>query len=258
MNRFKEFYSEYEDNHADKFDNYLDIYDDHFKRFKSKKNLVLMEIGVFKGDSLKMWKYYFGEKVTIYGVDINPECKKYEDENIHIIIGSQSDQKFLNKLKELVPKIDILIDDGGHTMRQQIKTFKILFDHISEEGVYLCEDLHTSYWLSYGGGHKRTGTFIEFSKNFIDKINARYSQQRSLKVDAFTRSVKSLHYYDSVLVIEKGHNISPKRIVDVVSNLGSSPKIIKRNFLTRLLSVLLRMFNRILCFFHLPSFYYGR
>jgi hypothetical protein len=68
-----------------------------------------------------------------------------------------------------------LIDDGGHTMKQQINTFEEFFTSIAENGVYLCEDVHTSYWSKYGGGYKKSGTFIEYSKNFIDYINAWHS-----------------------------------------------------------------------------------
>ena len=75
--------------------------------------------------------------------------------------------------------------------------------YVKENGIYLCEDLHTSYWLGYGGGHKRRGTFIEFSKNFIDYLNANHSEQRSLRTNTFTNSVNSIHYYDSIIVIEK-------------------------------------------------------
>ena len=79
-----------------------------------------------------------------------------------------------------------------------------LFSYIDKNGVYLCEDLLTSYWPEYGGGYKKRGTFIEYSKNFIDYINAWHSVQTSrLGVTEFTRSVDSLHYYDNVLVIEK-------------------------------------------------------
>jgi len=124
-----------------------------------------------------MWKDYFGDKARIFGVDINPECKKFEEKNIEIFIGSQSDRKFLKKVKENIPKIDILIDDGGHTMLQQIVTFEEIFQHIDANGVYLCEDIHTSYWLNFGGGHKRNKTFIEYSKNFIDLINAHHSEE---------------------------------------------------------------------------------
>ena len=89
-------------------------------------------------------------------------------------------------------------------MSQQICTFEELFPHIHEHGVYLCEDLSTSYVAEHGGGYKRRGTFIEYSKNFIDYINAWHSVQPDrLSVNEFTRSVYSLHYYDSVLVIEK-------------------------------------------------------
>ena len=89
-------------------------------------------------------------------------------------------------------------------MKQQINTFEELFPHIDEYGVYLCEDLHTSYMRKWGGGFKISGTFIEYSKNFIDFINAWHSQHsRRLSVSGFTKSAHSLHYYDSILVIEK-------------------------------------------------------
>jgi hypothetical protein len=107
-----------------------------------------------------MWKDYFGDKAVIFGIDIDPRCKQFEEENIKIFIGSQSDRNFLRDIKKTIPKIDVLIDDGGHTMNQQIVSYEELFDHIKEDGVYLCEDLHTSYWRSFGGGHKRRGSFI--------------------------------------------------------------------------------------------------
>jgi hypothetical protein len=102
-----------------------------------------------------------------------------------------------------------LIDDGGHMMHQQIVSYEELFPHIKEDGVYLCEDLHTSYWLDCGGGHKRRGSFIEYSKNFIDYLNAWHSEQKSLRVNDFTKAVDSITYYDSVIVIEKKRKYNP-------------------------------------------------
>ena len=151
-----------------------------------------------------MWKSYFGHEAKIYGVDINPHCKQVEEEQIKIFIGDQEDKEFLKSLLEAIPKIDILIDDGGHTMKQQINTFEVLFPHVDKNGIYLCEDLHTSYWKKFGGGYRKSSTFIEYSKNFIDFINAWHSrQQKKLRISKFTGSVHSLHYYDSILVIEK-------------------------------------------------------
>ena len=117
-------------------------------------------------------------------------------------------------MKSKIPDVDILIDDGGHTMNQQIVTFEEMYGKVKSNGVFLCEDLHTSYWSDFGGGYKRYNTFIEYSKNLIDKINAFHSKSPFLKVDKFTKSTDSLHYYDSILVIEKRERETPKDIMN--------------------------------------------
>jgi len=186
-----------------KWHHYFEAYDNHFKRFRNQE-IVILEIGVSQGGSLQMWKDYFGPKAKIYGIDVDPRCKQFEEENIEIFIGSQSDRNFLRDVLTKVPKFDILIDDGGHSMKQQIISFEELFNHIKEDGVYLCEDCHTSYWWNYGGGYQRKNSFIEYSKNWIDLLNAYHSKTARLKVTNFTNSVKSIHYYDSIVVLEKG------------------------------------------------------
>jgi 23S rRNA U2552 (ribose-2'-O)-methylase RlmE/FtsJ len=186
-----------------KWEHYFDIYKTHFSRFCGQSPKIL-EIGISHGGSLQMWKDYFGEGCEIYGLDIDPICKTLEEPGIEIFIGSQSDRDFLRDFKNKIGQVDILIDDGGHLMNQQIITFEELFDIVQENGVYLCEDLHTSYWSEYGGGLRRNESFIEYSKNFIDYINS-YHWRETTYVDGkpFADSVKSISYYDSVLVIEK-------------------------------------------------------
>jgi cephalosporin hydroxylase len=199
-----------------KWKHYFEIYERHLARFRNRE-VTIVEIGVFKGGSLQMWKQYFGPKARIFGIDIDPACAAFAEESVEVLIGSQEDRDFLRSLKERIPVVDVLIDDGGHTMNQQIATFEELFPHVASDGVYLCEDLHTSYWPGYGGGYRSPNTFIEYSKNFIDYIHAWHirasdearrkrwyrRRQPELSVSDFTRSVHSLHYYDSVLVIEK-------------------------------------------------------
>ena len=185
-----------------KWIHYFEIYDGHFQKFRNKE-VNILEIGVTHGGSLQMWKNYFGEKAKIYGIDTESHCKNLEEENIEIFIGLQSDRKFLREIKEKIPPIDILIDDGGHYMNDQIVTFEELFGHIQPNGVYVCEDLYTSYQLKYGGGHKRRGTFIEYTKIFVDYINAFQSEENSLKVNSFTETVQSVHYYNQMILIEK-------------------------------------------------------
>ena len=202
MNFLEKYFTENKNRRIFKWHHYFEIYERHFAKFRNK-DVSILEIGILHGGSLQMWKEYFGANAKIYGIDINPKCKEFEEKNVEIFIGSQSDRNFLREIKSRIPKIDILIDDGGHTMEQQITTFEELFGHVDENGVYLCEDLHTSYWEEFGGGYKNPNSYIEYSKNFIDYINAFHSKNESLKVNSFTKSAHSLHYYDSVLVIEK-------------------------------------------------------
>ena len=169
--KFKKLFEELpSDKYVLKYSNYFEVYDDHFNKFLSYDKVRVLEIGLLDGGSIELWKKYFGDKLEFYGIDINPICKSYEDENVSIHIGSQSDENFLDSFIKSVPSFDIVIDDGGHTMKQQITSFNHLFKHLKDQGVYLCEDTHTSYSFPYGGGLKRKSNFIEFSKGFIDKL----------------------------------------------------------------------------------------
>ena len=204
MNDLEKYFTENTGRSINKWQHYFDIYDKHFSRFRGT-DVHVVEFGVSDGGSLQMWKNYFGPKCKIFGVDINDNCKTLEENGVEIFIGDQEERVFLQSLRNKIPRIDILIDDGGHRMRQQINTFEELYPAISKDGLYLCEDTHTSYWAGWGGGgYKKRGTFIEYSKNFIDYINAWHSQTPKFKVTDFTRSAKSLHFYDSIVVIEKG------------------------------------------------------
>ena len=77
-----------------------------------------------------------GKNTKIYGIDIDPRCKEFEENNVEIFTGSQSDSQFLERLKRKFRRL-ILIDDGGHFMEQQITTFNVLFNHVKDDGVYL-------------------------------------------------------------------------------------------------------------------------
>ena len=212
MNDLEKYFNQNKGGLITKWDHYFDIYDHHFNRFRGKE-VNILEFGVYQGGSLKMWKNYFGNRCKVYGVDINPNCIKAKNDQIEIFIGDQGNRDFLKSLINNIPNIDILIDDGGHRMKQQINTFEELFPHINDNGIYLCEDMHTSYRHNYGGGYKKRNSFIEYSKNFIDYINAWHSRdQKKLKVSTFTKTVNSLHFYDSIIVIEKKIRKEPKSV----------------------------------------------
>lgn len=243
MSQFQTYFENNTTNAVHKWIHYFDIYDFWFKKSKNKP-IVILEIGVYQGGSLKMWRDYFGEEAKIFAIDINPLCKQFETENTKIFIGSQEDKEFLKYVKTQVPKFDILIDDGGHTMQQQIVSFEELYDHIKDDGLYLCEDLHTSYWKNYGGGYKNPNSFIEHSKNFIDSINAWHSKEKQLTVNNITKNTYALHYYDSVLVMEKKLMTQPVvemkgEIIIPIHNFPTPD--FKQNFLKKFLNKILRI-----------------
>lgn len=236
MSQFQDYFEKNTANCIHKWMHYFDIYDQWFKKYKNRP-VVILEIGVYQGGSLNMWRDYFGKDAQIYAIDINPLCKQFETANTKIFIGSQEDREFLKYVKTQVPKFDILIDDGGHTMSQQIVSFEELYGHIKDEGIYLCEDLHTSYWTAYGGGYKKSSSFIEYSKSFIDYLNAWYAKDKRLVVNDFTRSTYALHYYDSILVIEKKIITQPEvkmtgKIIIPIENFPTPPQ--KRSIFKRI------------------------
>lgn len=239
-----------------KWENYFEIYEHYLHNFKNKSPRFL-EIGVQYGGSLLMWDEYF-KNAEINGIDINPDCKKLERNNIKIYIGSQNDKKFLSGFAKKVKSLDIIIDDGGHTMEQQINTFEVLFPTLNEGGIFICEDTESSYQNMYGGGPKRRGTFIEYSKNLIDTINANHSHYESLKPSSLSKQIEYIHFYNNITIFRK-KTIS--KFSKKIRNNGKEPidinKRKKVNKLKLFLSSLISFINYLLGLLRLRPIYIG-
>ncbi len=186
-----------------KWVHYFSIYEKWFSPYRGKE-IVFVEIGVQNGGSIQMWRDYFGKNAKIVGVDIEAACKQFEDadNNIFIEIGSQDDPEFWHAFKQKYPRVDILLDDGGHMSNQQITTFREMFPHIKDGGLYMCEDCHASYWKPYGGGVHKPDSFIEFTKKLVDELNAFHTGDE-LKPTYNTLNMGGIHFYDSIVVVEK-------------------------------------------------------
>jgi SAM-dependent methyltransferase len=176
-----------------KVEHYLDVYHKYFAKFIGQEVHVL-EIGVFSGGSLEMWKSYFGPKCKVYGVDIREQCKAYAGDGIEIFIGDQADRAFWKSFKEKVPRVDILIDDGGHLVEQQVATLEEMLPHLRPGGIYLCEDIVSIHHA-----------FPAYIHGLLRRLNAFEYRPSDLEVDAtpFQRSIQAIHVYPYVTVIEK-------------------------------------------------------
>jgi hypothetical protein len=177
-----------------KWAHYFEVYHRHFARFVGTP-VTIIEIGIYSGGSLEMWRNYFGSLSTVYGIDIKSECKTYEDENVKVLIGDQADRGFWKSVREKVPTFDIVIDDGGHTHEQQMVTLEETLPYLSPGGVYLCEDIHNT--------HNRFAAYVHGLGYHLNGVNSRgHDFSRSTR-SCFQREVHSIHLYPYLAVIEK-------------------------------------------------------
>ena len=109
---------------------------------------------------------------------------------------------FLQSILDEFGTPDIVLDDGSHRMSHILASFQFLYPRLAKNGIYMVEDLHTSYWEEYEGGLKKPSTFVEVCKNFVDDLNADHSRG-ALTPNEFTRTTIGMHFYDSVVVFER-------------------------------------------------------
>jgi hypothetical protein len=138
--------------------------------FKREEYLKILEIGVLNGDSLKTWKEYFFNSYIV-GIDINPDCKKYEENKIFVEIGSQVDGEFLDKVSQNYGPFNMILDDGSHMNDHVVYSFKKLWSSLKSGGVYIIEDFGTAYWEDYGGGINNPNSSMYFFKKLVDDVN---------------------------------------------------------------------------------------
>jgi hypothetical protein len=190
---------------------YFPIYEKYFSKFVDK-SVYFLEIGVYKGGSLQMFNKYFGNKTTIYGIDIDENCMKFNGEDGQVRIGNQSDIKFLDSVLEEMKYLDIVLDDGSHKMSDIKNSFIYIFPQLRDGGIYMIEDLHTSYWDNYEGGFDNKNNFYNFLRELIDDMHHWYHENNQ-KYSEISNFISSIHIYDSVVIFEKKLVSKPKSVI---------------------------------------------
>lgn len=175
-----------------KHSTYFYIYDELFGPYVGKP-ITFVEIGVLGGGSLFMWREFFGSQARIIGIDLNPQARRWEDDGFEIFIGSQKDPIFLAKFISEIGAIDVVLDDGGHTYEQQIITAECLLPAVSDGGMLVVEDCHTSYMTKYG---LRSVSLINYAKNMVDGINFRFGKFANKRSE---RSVWNVRFFESIV-----------------------------------------------------------
>ncbi|WP_295219099.1 class I SAM-dependent methyltransferase [uncultured Brevundimonas sp.] len=140
---------------TDKASNHHDFLRFYDRRLSALRNhsFTLLEIGVYRGGSVRTWSEYF-PNATIVGLDITEECVKYAGGNIHVRIGDATHTDFLFDVIQEFGVPTVIVDDGSHRWDHQITTLQVLFPILRKGGVYIVEDLDTSF-----NGHLKSAPF---------------------------------------------------------------------------------------------------
>ena len=186
-----------------KWMHYFEVYERHLARFVGQ-DVNLLEVGIQSGGSLEMWRAWLGDGATIYGVDIDPACRRSEQEGVTVFVGDQADRAFWHRLRAEIPPLDIVIDDGGHTPEQQRVTLEELLPHLAPGAVYICEDLH-------GERDRDRNRFVYYLHGLsqalcegIPSLSPSDPERAHIcKATPYQAAVDSIHLYPFMMVIER-------------------------------------------------------
>lgn len=188
---------------------YCDVYEKHMSHLRDAP-IKILEIGAYYGASLRMWREYF-TAAEIHGVDLDVErCGDIEGVTLHKF--DVSDRRRIEELTTKHGPWDIIVDDASHTMKHQQRTFDIMWTMLNPGGLFVIEDLHTSFMpkLDFYSAdlpadlyHKTTYKMVEClkeQKEFFSKyISKEAHAQHIAEVDHVTIWVKKLTQFSHEL-----------------------------------------------------------
>jgi hypothetical protein len=197
-------------------------------KFRNKP-ISLLEIGVQNGGMLEIWSKYFPKAERLLGCDIDERCRNlsFEDPRIKVFVGDANAPETLSAIIQDTSVFDIIIDDGSHIVSDVIKSFSLFFPRLRAGGLYVIEDLHTSYWPDYGGGTDLQLTSMGFLKLLADICNndawrndrnrlnylVDYEQKYLVSLDDAKLYIDEISFADSICIIRKGDASSENRRV---------------------------------------------
>ncbi len=213
-----------------KWHHYFPVYEKIFGPLRGTP-LKILEIGVYRGASLKLWRAYFHPDSRIVGIDIDTTCARYEDaaNNIFVRIGSQADDAFLQAVVQEFGPFDLIIDDGSHRSAHMLASFNALFlTGLKPEGIYFVEDTHANFWASWMDS---AVSFVDVAKHLVNHMHGHHSdthkfyafmlgdvrRQPVMSVPLITTLIDEIRFFDSIVVVYK----KPKPTPPVVELLAT-------------------------------------
>lgn len=193
----------YDTDKSDLGHNYCPLYEKHLPKTVNK----FLEIGVWKGGGIRMFKEWYNHEGKFYALDRFIDgfglitVSELQAEGINSFVGSHDEMWFLETIKE---KFDVISEDGGHHWDAQINIFKRMFVHnIAPGGWYVCEDVFDeTYWGRNIVHHPKDnlkGALLKF-KEHGDMVSQMFNQSES---DLISSMIDEVHIYDEIIFIKK-------------------------------------------------------
>lgn len=191
---------------------YTPHYEHHFASLRDEAILVLeLGIGGYArgkqgGASLRMWKWFF-PRAQVVGVDI--EDKSFVDQaRITSYRGSQTDGALMERIVREHGAPTIVIDDGSHRPQDVVDSFGILFPMVAEGGIYVIEDIQTSYWPQWGGSLDADdpGTSMALVRRLLDGLNHEEFLDLDYQPSYTDQQIVAVHCYHNLVLVQKGQN----------------------------------------------------
>lgn len=184
-----------------------------FRRLKYAR-IKLLEIGIgghegaSGGESLAAWRSYF-PFAKVVGADVLDK-RVLARRNLQIHVVDQGSAESLDQLAALEGPFDVIIDDGSHFNAHQILTFERLFPHLAAGGIYVVEDVQTSYWTPFGGQPVESPAFAETCVGYFVAL-AKYVNHAEFEspdgVDptrlAWAQQIRAISFEHNLIVVHK-------------------------------------------------------
>jgi hypothetical protein len=205
-----------------KWMSYLDEYHRLFDSLRTQP-ITLLELGVQNGGSLEIWAKYFPLASKLIGCDIDAKCGllDFEDARIEIVVGDANKKSTVENVKSLSSTFDLILDDASHCSGDIIQSFIHYFPLLKDNGIFVVEDLHCSYWQTHEGGLYDPYSSMAFFKRLSDMINqdhwgidksfldilSGFVNHYQLQINKkFFENIHSIEFVNSICIIKKGYN----------------------------------------------------
>lgn len=169
-----------------------------YEKYLPKNIKSLLEIGVLKGASARMFDDYYDNKPEIYLVDLFEEEGNLTEREARMLgfvplKGSQVDLGFLSSIRR---QFDLVVEDASHNSPDQLITFKHCFlNNVKSGGLYVCEDIFCSLEPFYWGGEVKCfeDTILYMFKQYLETgkiVNPYFNEGEAEVFQSLIKDVK--------------------------------------------------------------------